>query len=88
MYLSADNWMERLFPNSEAEMIDLGGKAMDDRSPKEAVLKMKRWSNDSIAAGRRHTVALKSDGTVTAAGDNKIGQCDVSGRSGIQLPGK
>ena len=34
---------------------------------------------DTIAAGRRHTVGLKSDGTVTAAGDNNYGQCDVSG---------
>ncbi|MDA8441606.1 MAG: RCC1 domain-containing protein [Peptococcaceae bacterium] len=31
-----------------------------------------------IAAGRRHTVGLKSDGMVTAVGDNKCGQCDVS----------
>jgi alpha-tubulin suppressor-like RCC1 family protein len=34
---------------------------------------------DTIAAGRRHTVGLKSDGTVTAVGDNNYGQCDVSG---------
>jgi len=34
---------------------------------------------DTIAAGRRHTVGLKSDGTVTAVGDNIYGQCDVSG---------
>lgn len=32
-----------------------------------------------IAAGRRHTVALKSDGTVIAVGDNSCGQCNVSG---------
>ncbi|MDQ0888564.1 alpha-tubulin suppressor-like RCC1 family protein [Paenibacillus sp. V4I9] len=48
-------------------------------SPKEAMLKVKRWPKDTIAAGRRHTVGLKSDGTVTAVGDNKYGQCDVSG---------
>ena len=34
---------------------------------------------DTISAGRRHTVSLKSDGTVTAVGDNNYGQCDVSG---------
>ena len=34
---------------------------------------------DTIAAGRRHTVGLKSDGTVTAVGDNKYGQSNVSG---------
>ena len=33
---------------------------------------------DTIAASRRHTVGLKSDGTVTAVGDNKYGQCNVS----------
>lgn len=32
----------------------------------------------TIAAGRRHTVGLKSDGTVVAVGDNKYGQCNVS----------
>ncbi|SPF41564.1 Beta-lactamase inhibitory protein II (fragment) [Candidatus Desulfosporosinus infrequens] len=37
----------------------------------------------TIAAGRRHTVGLKSDGTVTAVGDNNYGQCDVSGWSDI-----
>lgn len=38
---------------------------------------------DTIAAGCRHTVGLKSDGTVTAVGDNKYGQCDVSDWSDI-----
>jgi alpha-tubulin suppressor-like RCC1 family protein len=52
---------------------------MDYNSPIEAALKVKRWPKDTIAAGRRHTVGLKSDGTVMAVGDNKYGQCDVSG---------
>lgn len=30
-----------------------------------------------IAAGRRHSVALKSDGRVLATGDNNNGQCEV-----------
>ncbi|MGC7873312.1 hypothetical protein ACPUYX_17530 [Desulfosporosinus sp. SYSU MS00001] len=34
---------------------------------------------DTIAAGRRHTIGLKLDGTVTAVGDNNYGQCDVNG---------
>ncbi|MEL1135761.1 RCC1 domain-containing protein [Desulfitobacterium sp. THU1] len=38
---------------------------------------------DTIAAGCRHTIGLKSDGTVTAVGDNNYGQCDVSGWRGI-----
>ena len=41
---------------------------------------------DTITAGRRHTVGLKSDGTVVAVGDNKYGQCNVGGWHGIQLP--
>lgn len=37
----------------------------------------------SIAAGRRHTVGLKADGTVIAVGDNRSGQCNVGGWSEI-----
>ena len=44
------------------------------------------FPKDTIAAGRRHTVGLKSDGTVTAVGDNKYDQCDVNGWRGIQFP--
>ena len=51
---------------------------MDCISPNEAALQMKRRPKVTIAAGRRHTVGLKSDGTVTAAGDNKYGQCNVN----------
>ena len=50
---------------------------MDDRAPKEKLLTLKRMPNQSLAAGHRHTVGLKSDGTLTAVGDNKYGQCDV-----------
>ena len=42
----------------------------------------------TLAAGRCHTVGLKSNGTVTAAGDNRYSQCDVSDWHGIQLPVK
>jgi alpha-tubulin suppressor-like RCC1 family protein len=44
---------------------------------KKMTLKVKRWPKNTIAAGCRHTVALKSDGTVTAVGDNKYDQCHV-----------
>lgn len=47
---------------------------MDRISP----LKSKRLRHNTIAAGRRHTVGLKS-GTVTVVGDNKCGQGDISG---------
>jgi len=33
-----------------------------------------------VAAGWGHTVGLKDDGTAFAVGDNRYGQCDVSGR--------
>jgi hypothetical protein len=56
---------------------------MDDISPKEAVIKMKRWPKNTIAAWSRHTDGLKSCGTVMAVGDNKHGQCDVSGWTDI-----
>ncbi len=52
---------------------------MDYISPNEAELKLKWWPKNIIAAGYRHTIGLKSDGTVVAVGDNKYGQCDVSG---------
>ena len=45
------------------------------------------WNNvaqrDSIGAGAFHTIGLKTDGTVYAAGRNTNGQCDVSGWTDI-----
>src|SRR5690606_28505224 len=35
--------------------------------------------NGSIAAGYRHSVGLRRDGSVVAAGENRAGQCDVTG---------
>ncbi|HEX7058218.1 MAG TPA: RCC1 domain-containing protein, partial [Bacilli bacterium] len=54
---------------------------MDRISPKETTfaLKLKQWPKHAIAAGCRHTVGLKADGTVVAVGNNRYGQCDVSG---------
>lgn len=49
--------------------------------------KRKAIPESTISAGCRHTVGLKSDGTVVAIGNNEYGQCDVSGWRGIQLPG-
>jgi len=42
-----------------------------------SVIKRIASPKNIIAAGCRHTVVLKSDGTVTAVGDNKYGQCDL-----------
>ena len=41
----------------------------------------------TISAGSAHTVGLKADGTVVAVGSNGDGQCEVSGWTGIKLPG-
>ena len=38
---------------------------------------------ETLAAGSLHTVGLKADGTVVAAGWNRDGQCDVSDWTGI-----
>ena len=43
-------------------------------------------SRDTISIGYNHIVALKSDGTVVAVGDNEDGQCNVSGWTDIKLP--
>jgi tetratricopeptide (TPR) repeat protein len=40
---------------------------------------MQKRMSFSIAAGVSHTVGLRADGTVVAVGDNKEGQCEVSG---------
>jgi alpha-tubulin suppressor-like RCC1 family protein len=46
---------------------------MDFIPPNETLLKGKRDRKETIAAGRRHTVGLKSDGTVVAVGWNEYG---------------
>lgn len=51
---------------------------MDYTSPNKAELKVKMSHKDSITAGYRHSVGLKSDGTVVAVGRNNDGQCNVS----------
>ncbi|MBQ2895557.1 MAG: hypothetical protein IJE26_02470, partial [Oscillospiraceae bacterium] len=38
---------------------------------------------DILAVGHRHTVALRSSGSVLACGDNSFGQCDVAGWADI-----
>ena len=40
-------------------------------------------ARDTVSAGDYHTVGLRADGTVIAAGDNDDGQCDVGGWTDI-----
>lgn len=58
---------------------------MDFMASNEAVLKVKRWPKDTIAAGCAHTLGLQSDGTVVVVGENEYGQCDVNGWQDIQV---
>lgn len=44
---------------------------MEDDWLGQATLEVKRWPKETIAAGRRHTVGFKYDGTAMAVGDNK-----------------
>jgi alpha-tubulin suppressor-like RCC1 family protein len=39
----------------------------------------------AVAAGDRHTVGLRSNGTVVAVGYNGYNQCDVSGWKDIRV---
>ena len=61
------------------------GKACNYKDAKEKSFEL--WDKiavrDTVAAGWSHTVALKSDGTVIAVGDNDYGRCDVSGWTDI-----
>ena len=55
---------------------DSGERAQEAREKQQIV---------SIAGGL-HTVGLRRDGTVIAAGNNGFGQCDVSGWTNIRIP--
>lgn len=45
----------------------------------------KNLPKGKIAVGDRHTVGLRSDGTVVACGDNSFGQCNVNSWTGIRM---
>lgn len=40
----------------------------------------------AISAGAVHSIGLKTDGTVVAAGDNKYNQCNVSNWHNVKVP--
>lgn len=52
---------------------------MHPTSPAPPKLKAIPWPRAAIAAGYHHSVGMRLDGTVIAAGENKCGQCDVDG---------
>lgn len=54
---------------------DTSGTAPSSMQNTELVIKEQ---NHTISAGFKHTLGLKTDGTVVAAGDNENGQCEVS----------
>ena len=56
----------------QAKFCDLCGKKLP-----LAQLVARPKAHGQVCAGRLHTVAMKTDGTVLAAGDNAYGQCDV-----------
>ena len=61
------------------------GKAGDYQDARARSMEL--WNQvaqrESVAAGDRHTVGLRSDGTVVATGENEYGQCDTESWSDI-----
>ena len=56
------------------------GLSEDDIRRREAFVRRRELlPRDVLDVGFYHTVGLRRDGTVLAAGDNSFGQCDVSG---------
>ena len=69
------------YSDAKAAFEELGDYKDAPSKVKDILLELLKEANDNptVSAGGEHTVGLKSDGTVVAAGDNKYGQCDVSG---------
>lgn len=70
---------ERNFNKAEVYFKRLG----DYKESRENYRSISDAMSKLAAAGKYHTIALKSDGTVAAAGTNNKGQCDVTNWSGI-----
>lgn len=52
--------------------------------PAPIIVRAKATGGGMVAAGAKHVITLKPDGTVTAWGDNSLGQCNVpAGLSGV-----
>jgi alpha-tubulin suppressor-like RCC1 family protein len=59
-------------------------RAESDR--RRAIRNAVRMMRAVIAAGRRHSLGLRADGIVVAAGNNQHGQCDITGWDTIWSP--
>ena len=90
---SAERIMETRYEKAE-ELLATGEKAKaavsfgsvgdyKDAKLHTAALWNEIAERDSIAAGNSYTIGLKADGTVTAVGYNKNGECDVGGWTDI-----
>ena len=63
---------------------DIRGLTLNSSSNSDGQLNVKGWrSIIAIAAGNRHSVGLKADGTVVSAGSNLAGQRDLTKWQGI-----
>ena len=61
-------------------LLMVSGLSESDIRRREAfVLRREQLPRDSLDVGFYHTVGLRRDGTVLAAGDDSFGQCEVSG---------
>ncbi|MBQ3668982.1 MAG: hypothetical protein II920_07140, partial [Clostridia bacterium] len=54
-----------------------------NESFKQLKLSRQAATRGNIAAGARHSLVLRKDGTVTAAGDDSFGQCRTSQWFGV-----
>ena len=75
-------------PESKSGALPLGDipmKCCPDPDTRRIITRSFQFCNTfvAISAGANHTVALKSDGTVVATGDNRYNNCDVVGWENI-----
>lgn len=55
----------------------LFGKMPEYKDKADRLTALREKFPGNVAANSKHTVGLKSDGTVVAVGDSYYGQCDV-----------
>ncbi len=71
-------------PEVAKEMLYSGGVTQEELSKSLKIAERRNvFEYRAIEAGAKHTVLLRTDGTVAACGDNTYGQCDVGEWSDI-----